>query len=177
MNRKEKSWFIVAVISVVLALVYFVGVLIWLETGKPDKAKPQDFPPVEIVEKDQALDFSCEKVETELSQFLGVFTLTAYCSCEKCCGEWAYNRPVDDMGNEIVIGASGYRLVSNVSVAVDPAVIPYGTELEIDGKTYIAHDCGGAVKGNRIDVYFADHKEALNFGVKRKMVYMGGVVA
>lgn len=177
MNRKEKTWLVLAVISVVLALVYFVGVLIWLETGKPNKSKPQDFPLVEIVEKYQAVDFSCEKVKTESSQFLGVFTLTAYCSCEKCCGEWAHNRPVDDMGNEIVVGASGYRLVSNVSVAVDPAVIPYGTVLEIDGKTYIAHDCGGAIKGNRIDVYFADHKEALNFGVKTKMVYTGGVVA
>lgn len=106
---------------------------------------------------------------------LGVFTLTAYCPCEKCCGVWSHNRPTDDMGNEIVIGAFGCRLVPGVSVAVDPEVIPYGTELEIDGAKYIAHDCGGSIKGNRIDVYFADHQEALIFGVKTNTVYLVGV--
>ena len=36
---------------------------------------------------------------------LGSFRITAYCSCEKCCGEWAKNRP-----NGIVYGAAGVEL-------------------------------------------------------------------
>lgn len=101
---------------------------------------------------------------------LGEFKLTAYCSCKKCCGAWAYSRPLDENGNDIVIGASGERLVQGVSIAVDPAVIHYDTKVYIDGKEYIAHDCGGAIKGNRIDVYFDNHQDALDFGVQYAMV-------
>lgn len=52
------------------------------------------------------------------------------------------------------------------TIAVDPTVIPYGSEVVINGHTYIAEDCGGAVKGNRIDVLFATHQEALEFGIQ-----------
>ena len=97
---------------------------------------------------------------------LGEFKLTAYCSCVKCCGFWANSRPIDENGNDIVIGASGERLYHGVSIAVDPAVIPYDSKVYIDGKEYIAHDCGGAIKGNRIDVYFDNHQDALDFGVQ-----------
>lgn len=100
-----------------------------------------------------------------------LFVFTAYCSCAECCGEWSYNRPTDESGNEIVIGASGQKLVSGYSVAVDPTVIPYGTKLYANGKEYIAHDCGGAIVGNRVDVYFGDdHQQALEFGRQEMFV-------
>ena len=94
---------------------------------------------------------------------LGEFNITAYCSCKKCCGKWADSRPIDEDGNEIVYGASGAVLIPEYSVAVDPMLIPYGTKLYIDGKEYIAHDCGSAIKGNDIDVYFKEHQEAWDF--------------
>lgn len=97
---------------------------------------------------------------------LGRFKLTAYCSCEKCCGKWAYNRPKDESGNEIVYGSIGERLISGVSIAVDPDIIPYYSEVIINGNTYIAHDTGGHIEGNRIDLYFDNHDEALKFGVQ-----------
>ena len=103
---------------------------------------------------------------------LGNFKLTAYCSCSLCCGKWAYNRPVDENGKEIVYGAIGERLREGYSIAVDPSVIPYQTEVVINGHTYKAQDCGGAIKGNRIDMYFEDHQAALNFGVQYADVYI-----
>lgn len=103
---------------------------------------------------------------------LGNFKLTAYCSCSLCCGKWANNRPVDENGNEIVYGSIGERLKEGYSIAVDPAVIPYRTEVIINGHTYKAQDCGGAIKGNRIDVYFEDHQAALEFGVQYAEVYV-----
>lgn len=98
---------------------------------------------------------------------LGKFKLTAYCSCEECCGKWAYNRP-----NGIVYGAIGEELKEGYSIAVDPDVIPYRSEVIINGKKYRAQDCGGAIKGNRIDVYFEDHNDALDFGVQYAEVFV-----
>ena len=103
---------------------------------------------------------------------LGEFKLTAYCSCEICCGEYALNRPLDENGNKIVYGSIGERLIAGTSIAVDPNVIPYGTEVVINEHTYIAQDTGGAIDGNRIDVYFDNHQEALNFGVQYTTVYI-----
>ena len=103
---------------------------------------------------------------------LGEFRLTAYCSCELCCGKWALNRPVDKDGNEIVYGAIGEKLSEGYSIAVDPSIIPYRTEVIINGHTYKAQDCGGAIKGNRIDIYFEDHQAALNFGVQYAEVFV-----
>jgi len=103
---------------------------------------------------------------------IGEFRLTAYCSCSKCCGKWAKDRPVDSAGNELVYGASGELLTAGYSIAVDPTVIPYGTVLLINGKEYEAMDCGGAIKDKRIDVYFNDHDEALEFGVQYAEVFI-----
>lgn len=98
--------------------------------------------------------------------YLGDFKVTAYCSCSECCDDWADNRP-----DGKVIGAAGEELIPNYSVAVDSDVIPYGTEILIDGVSYIAHDTGSAIKGNRIEIYFENHDDALDFGVQKKKVF------
>ena len=92
---------------------------------------------------------------------LGEFKITAYCPCTKCCGQWANG-----------ITSTGVTAQANRTIAVDPKVIPYGTKVLIDGNEYIAEDCGGAIKGNRIDIYFDTHQEALNWGVKYKGVML-----
>ena len=63
------------------------------------------------------------------------------------------------------------------TIAVDPRVIPYGSSVTIyfaDGTihTYTAEDCGGAIRENRIDVFFADHQAARDFGVQTACVYI-----
>lgn len=121
--------------------------------------------------KNDDLVFEEEKIESVEKASLGEFKITAYCSCEKCCGVWAKNRPVDEDGNQIVYGASGAVLKAGESVAVDPRVIPYGTKIEIDGKEYVAKDCGG-FSGRIVDVYFENHEEALKFGVKYTEVFV-----
>ena len=58
-------------------------------------------------------------------------------------------------------------------VAVDPAYIPLGTRLYIPGYGYaIADDVGGSIKGNRIDLAFDSHSEALAFGRRNVVVYI-----
>lgn len=105
---------------------------------------------------------------------LGEFKMTAYCSCSRCCGVWAENRPVDENGQEIVLTASGARAEAGKTIAVDPSVIPLGSTVIIGGQEYTAQDTGGAIKGNRIDIYCDDHQEALNIGVFNAEVYMEG---
>lgn len=40
------------------------------------------------------------------------------------------------------------------TIAVDPSIIPYGSEIMIDGKTYIAEDTGSALIGKKtIDIF------------------------
>ncbi len=95
-----------------------------------------------------------------------VFTATAYCSCEKCCNKRSSNKlyGVTATGKEAKWG----------TVAVDRKVIKLGSRLMIEGfpnTTFRAEDVGGAINGNRIDIWFPSHKEALKFGVKKIVVY------
>lgn len=97
-------------------------------------------------------------------------TLTHYCICEKCCG-----KSPDDPGYGIT--ASGRKATPYVSVAVDPDVIPLGSDVLVDYgdsdiKYYRADDTGGAVKSNHIDLCVSNHQEALNLGVKTVTVWV-----
>ena len=67
------------------------------------------------------------------------------------------------------------------TVAVDPRQIPYGTKMFIvsnDGK-YVygvsaAEDCGGSIKGNRIDLYMPTTKQCFAFGTRNCTIYFLG---
>ena len=91
-----------------------------------------------------------------------VCELTAYCQCEKCCGQWAG-------GNT----ASGTVATAGRTVGVDPEVIPLGTTVYIDGQAYRAEDTG-AFTGNIIDIYMDSHEEALRFGRREATVTWAG---
>lgn len=103
---------------------------------------------------------------------LGEFRLTAYCSCEKCCGKWGVNRPLDKNGKPIVYTASGKIAQAGYTIAADKSIYPFGTILYINGHPYEVQDVGGAIKGNKIDVYFDNHQDALNFGVQYAEVFI-----
>ncbi len=78
---------------------------------------------------------------------------TGYDGCYEC------NKPY--YGQPSYIGLPLKRGI----VAVDPQIIPMGTRLYVEGYgEAIAADQGNAIKGNRIDLFFDSHQEALNFG-------------
>jgi len=82
----------------------------------------------------------------------------------------AYSRSEEE-GTADGITKSGTMVRPGV-VAVDPEVIPLGTEIIIEGLgVFIAEDTGGAIKGNRLDIYFESRKEALEFGVQSVNVF------
>lgn len=87
------------------------------------------------------------------------YTITAYCPCEKCCGK------------SDGITATGTKATAGRTIAVDPNEIPYGTRIEIEGVgVRIAEDCGGAVSGKKIDLFFETHEQAKNWGKQIKKV-------
>lgn len=99
---------------------------------------------------------------------LGTYTVTAYCSCEKCCGEYAKNRP----GGK-VYGAAGVELTAGVSVA---GWLPLGTQIMIEGHEYIVQDRTAKwirekYDGRIIDIYFNDHEAAWNWGKQKKEIF------
>ena len=89
--------------------------------------------------------------------------VTAYCPCRKCCGK--YSDGVTACGHKIQPG--------DTFVAADRRY-PFGTEMLIPGysnsQPVQVLDRGDAIKGNRLDVFFATHKEALEWGVKYLVV-------
>lgn len=82
-----------------------------------------------------------------------IYKITAYCSCAKCCGKTTG------------ITASGTRATAGRTIAA-PARFAFGTKLSLNGKVYTVEDRGGAINGNRIDLYVNSHAEALAWGVR-----------
>lgn len=83
--------------------------------------------------------------------------------------DWFYFVATGYSGNDPSQGttsttATGERVREGI-IAVDPSVIPFGTEIEIkDMGVFSAEDCGGNIKGNRIDIYFDSKSDAKAFG-------------
>jgi len=83
----------------------------------------------------------------------------------------AYTKSVEE-GTFKGITKSGTQ-VSRGTVSVDPRIIPLKTKLYIeDYGEAVALDTGGAIKGNRIDLYMETKKEAIDWGVKEVKVFI-----
>lgn len=123
--------------------------------GQPINVEQIEYDSLPTVTVEDEIKEVKKLVESMQPKNIGKFKLTAYCSCKICCGKWSG-------GNT----ASGTKPTANRTIAVDTSVIPFGTKVIIDGRTYIAEDTGSAIKGNKIDIYFDNHEEALKFGVK-----------
>ena len=109
---------------------------------------------VEEITDDGAKNTEVKTVQPIIEEFI----ITAYCPCMKCCGK------TDG------ITASGDKATEGVTVAMDKSM-PFGTKIYIDGVgERIVQDRGGAIKGNRIDLYFDSHQDAMNFGRQTKQV-------
>lgn len=98
--------------------------------------------------------------EDMYGESLGEFDITYYCACEKCCDV------------ETGLTATGTQVIEGQTIAVDPNVIPYGTQVIIGGHVFTAEDCGGAIKENRIDIYVNSHEKALELGRNNAEVFL-----
>ncbi|KIL49865.1 LysM peptidoglycan-binding and 3D domain-containing protein [Jeotgalibacillus soli] len=101
---------------------------------------------------------SAEAPSSEAAQEMTV-TATAYTAyCNGCSGTTATGIDLRANPNQKVI-------------AVDPNVIPLGSRVWVEGYgEAIAGDTGGAIKGNKIDVFIPSQDAALSWGVKEVTV-------
>lgn len=114
----------------------------------------------ELIEEEYVDYKESESVATEMSCDASEwYIVTAYCSCYRCCGKT----------NGIT--ASGARATEGVTIAADTNKLPFGTRVYIEGVgERVVQDRGGAIRGNRIDLFFSDHQRALNFGRQTREV-------
>ena len=89
--------------------------------------------------------------------------VTAYCPCSKCCGQYADG-----------VTASGHKIQPGDTFLAADKRYPFGTEMIVPGynedQPVKVLDRGGAIKGNRLDVFFHTHQQALEWGVKHLAV-------
>lgn len=95
---------------------------------------------------------------------VATFNTSAYCAAS--CG-----------GNSRT--ATGATARANYTIATDPRYYPMGTIIYIpyfanypNGGWFIAQDTGGAIKGNKIDVYMNSYSECTNFGRRNLECYV-----
>jgi 3D (Asp-Asp-Asp) domain-containing protein len=148
------------------ALCAMLAVVLVSTMGRADDARPSPKlnPRPRLTFADRPLIRLAQEKRTELLYDLPkahtmVMEVTAYCPCSKCCGPEAQG-----------VTASG-RLVTHNNgrfVAADTTVLPFRTKLVIPGyaseRAVEVLDRGGAIKGNRLDVFFPTHAEALKWG-------------
>lgn len=93
--------------------------------------------------------------------YLGTFKITHFCPCYICNGSY---------GNHT---AWAGEIIPGQTIAVDPSVIGKLQWVYIEGYGLRrAEDCGGGIKGNRIDIAVPTHQMALELGVVYKAVYL-----
>ncbi|NCU41400.1 MAG: hypothetical protein EOM19_01585 [Candidatus Moranbacteria bacterium] len=84
----------------------------------------------------------------------------------------AYTSAADECGKSDGITASGIKVQANRTLACPPTY-PFGMKLYIEGMgTYTCEDRGGAIKGNKFDIYMETKTEAFAFGRRNLIAYV-----
>ena len=113
-------------------------------------------------EDDGAYSWVAEEYSEPALTYLGAWTATAYCACPICCGEYSSGYT-----------ASGTLAEEGRTIACNS--LPFGTQVLIDGNTYVVEDTGWSPYGDAwIDIFFWDHSSALAYGCRTVDVYLIG---
>ena len=95
-------------------------------------------------------------------QALGTYRVTGYSACVRCCGK-----------SDGITADGTYAPAAKERIVSAPKEIPFGTRMWIDGVgQVVVHDRGGAIRGRRLEQFFHTHKEALQWGVQERKVYI-----
>ena len=114
-----------------------------------------------FLQEEKPADLIKQEEETEISSgnltYWGNCTITHYCNCSACCGQWAGGAT-----------ASGTTPTAGRTVAC--GALPFGTHIMVNGQEYVVEDRG--VNGYWIDIYCSSHSEACARGMFSADVYI-----
>ena len=171
-ERSAALWRRVAYIALVAAIIVEIIAILVIHANAactdpidpPVVATAAETAPATVEEPEEAENELIEAALLARAHVIEGVTVTHYDCCIQCCGK--------DDG----ITASGRKATPGVTVAVDPNMIPLGSDVLVDygdGEIhyYRADDTGGAVKGNHIDLCVGSHEEALQMGRRTATVY------
>ena len=109
--------------------------------------------------KDVVVKTDYEKLEESGHWQVVRMRVTGYCPCNQCCGAFSDG-----------ITANNHRIQPGDTFVAADKSYRFGTEMVIPGynddKSVQVADRGGAIKGNRLDLFFHTHQEALQWGVQ-----------
>lgn len=174
-RRAARAWKLNAILTLILAaLTAGVAVVVSVKAVAEEPTTPSSSAiiddgrlPGDDIPAQEPEEAENELIEAALlgrATVLEDVTVTHYDCCIQCCGK------TDG------ITAGGMRAIPNVTVAVDPSVVPLGADVLVDYgdgelQYYRADDTGSGVKGNHIDLCVASHEEALRLGRRTATVY------
>ena len=154
MSKRQKASLAVLSIGIAIFLVAYYNSVMETETGQEQ--------PLTLI----CVTCTADVTEANTEPLIEQYTATAYCGCEKCCGEWAKCRP-----NGNVIGAGGVELIEGYHVA---SSLPIGTTVKVTDAgrwngEYVVQDKPADWICKRYDnklsdFYFDKHADALAFG-------------
>lgn len=163
------------ILSIILWAVLIAALLV-VPAESREAAQPDPPAPKELMQE-AALSFT--DVNAEAAQpltyedlFRDTATVLTDCTITYYCAE---QRP-HICGTGSGLTATGTPVTPGWTCAVDPGIIPYGSEVMVDFgdrvEFYKAQDCGGAVMGNHIDLSVDTHANALQKGTQTATVYV-----
>ena len=132
-----------------------------IPTTKPQTTQPPTtaIPEIEYEEEEEVEEDDQDYYSGSGGTYLGYYTLTAYCPCYSCSE--GYGRST----------AYGYTCTAGRTVACNS--IAAGTWIYIEGYgTYRVEDTGGALGSSTIDIFFDEHWQCEQFGLRSAAVYL-----
>jgi 3D (Asp-Asp-Asp) domain-containing protein len=108
--------------------------------------------------KDVFIDTQSQMIDGEYWETVRM-RVTGYCPCSQCCGEFSDG-----------ITANNHRIQPGDTFVAADRSYRFGTKMVIPGynvgRVVQVMDRGGAIKGNRLDLFFHTHQQALQWGVR-----------
>lgn len=168
-KKNSLTWF-QRLMFLTTIIVIMLSIVVWAANQNP--VEQDHYEPVQetvVNNPETAIELQADKFsvipspeETEWKS-LGIFTTSGYCKEDypHICNDG--NPHTTALGTTPTVGRT---------IAVDPSVIPYGTEVMINNHIYIAEDCGTAIKGHRIDILYETHNEAYCHGMPQVEVFI-----